>query len=550
MSIGSIMNIARQSFFAQQTALQVTAQNIANANTEGYSRQRPAFEANAYGDGVSIQSIERLHDKYLDRQVRDALSAQGSLNQMSTSLARLEAMFDETNGQGVGTGLHDLFAAFQDLASHPAGTAERGMARSKAESLAALLNDNSRQLAQAQHDTDQQVSDVVSSINTLAKQIAELNKQVIAGQGQPAQMSANELLDQRDQTVEKLASLIKIETYKDPSGGLTVMVAGGRALVDSTTAGHLETEQSGVGEPLQVYHVYPNGVRENITANIDSGELGGILELRDQVIPDIQERMDRFAAALALEVNRIHRQGVDQTGAAGGDFFDGLNAYASAKSGNSGGAGVTASSLTDLNALTLHAYEVRFTAANAYDVVDVDTGAAVSTGNAYASGSAITFDGISLTIADGAGGAPAAGDVFAVNTFHDAARNLAVAAPIEASLDAIAAGRGAAPGDNQNALDLASLENQLVAEGGRTTLGQAYTGILTDLGTRVNNAQNAQDRQNQIVDQTRNLVQNLSGVSIDEESSNLIRFQRTFEASARVMSVVDEMYQTILNLVQ
>ncbi|MCX7014695.1 MAG: flagellar basal body protein [Candidatus Sumerlaeota bacterium] len=153
MSIGSIMNIARQSFFAQQTALQVTAQNIANANTEGYSRQRAAFQASPYGDGVSIQSIERLHDQFLDRQVRDALSAQGSLNQMSLSLARLEAMFDETQGQGVGTGLNDLFAAFQDLASRPAGTAERGMVRSKAESLASLLNDNSRQLEQTQRDS-------------------------------------------------------------------------------------------------------------------------------------------------------------------------------------------------------------------------------------------------------------------------------------------------------------------------------------------------------------------------------------------------------------
>ncbi|MCX7014694.1 MAG: hypothetical protein NTW86_19455 [Candidatus Sumerlaeota bacterium] len=223
---------------------------------------------------------------------------------------------------------------------------------------------------------------------------------------------------------------------------MTVMVAGGRTLVNATFASRLETAQGGEGEPLQVFHLYPNGVRENITSRIDSGELGGILELRDQVVPDMQDRMDRFAAALMLEVNRIHRQGVDLTGAAGGDFFDGLNAYAAARANNSGGAAVTAASITDLDALALHAYEIRFTAADTFDVVDADTGAAVSTGNAYTSGSAIAFAGMSVTIADGAGGAPAAGDVFEVNAFHGAAKTIEVAAPIQASLDAIAAARG------------------------------------------------------------------------------------------------------------
>jgi len=546
-SISAILNTARQSFLAEQTALQITAHNIANANTEGYSRQRPMFEASPFGDGVSIQTIERLHDQFLDRQMREELGAQGRLTQMAQSLRRIESLVDETEGQGVGLRLQELFSAFQDLAARPSGVAERETVRAKANVLASALNDNHRRLVGVQSDADRQIGEMVATINTLGEQIAQLNRQAQSGAGLLDETSANQIQDQRNMLVEKLSSLIQTETFEDGRGGLTVMVAGGLVLVQSDTANRLEVVPGDSNGELEIDYVFADGVRQRITDRLRTGELGGILEIRDHVVPDLRKRLDQFTAALIHEINQIHRSGVDLTGAAGGDFFDGLSVYTAAQAGNSGGAAVTASSIVDPDQLTLKEYEIRFTDPSTYDVVNVTDGTVVSSGNAYVSGTPIVFDGISVEISD-VGGSPAAGDVFAVNTFSWASAGISVAGSIVNSIEAIAAGLSAEAGDNRNALELAALGSSLVAPGGRSTLGEYYSSILTDLGIQVNQVSAGEDRQNMLVDQTRNLILNLSGVSIDEESANLIRFQRAFDASARVISLVDEMYQTILDI--
>lgn len=544
-SIGSILNTARQGLFAQQVALQVASQNIANVNTEGYTRQRASFTASRFGDGVSVMSIERLRDRFLDIQMRSVLSEQGASRRLTQNLQRIESLLDETENQGVNQRLSELFAAFHDLAANPSGVAERETVRTRAELLASLLNHHDETLANLQREADDQIKQNVVQINNIVSQIAALNSQLVSTSVTQGTANDNELLDQRNQLVEQLSELAEVNSFIDPHGALTVMIGRGTVMVEGSHHYTLEAVEGADG--VDIDYVHSVNVRHRITSQFANGELGAALKVREEVIPELRARIDRFAAGLMYAMNMTHRGGVGLDGVGGRDLFEGLGGHGAADSGNHGGATVDSVVISDSSQLTIDAYEIRFTGAATFDIVNASTGATVSAGNAYTSGAAISFDGITATLSD-ASGPPQAGDVFHVDTFTGASASIRLSAAVAASTDALAAGLSAESGDNRNALALAALESASVAPGGSSTLGRFYESLITDLGIQVQEAELNGQRQELVVEQTRQMVLSASGVSVDEESASLILYQRAFEASARMVTVADKIYMTILDM--
>ncbi|NUP88838.1 MAG: flagellar hook-associated protein FlgK [Candidatus Sumerlaeia bacterium] len=545
-SIGGILNTGRQGIFVNQIALRVTGQNIANVNTPGYTRQRPIFDPSAFGNGVSVRTIQQLRFRFYDAQLSTEQQSLGSLSVKQEVMSRLEAIFNETSGTGISTAMRDLFQSLHDLSSHPDGTAQREAVRTRAGSLGDVFAAVRGRVEATRRDADLQSKALVTQVNGLTAQIAALNDQ-ITRQTTSAQ-APNELIDQRQRLVNELSQIVSIQTFEDgPS--LTVMIAGGHPLVEGVNAAELSTREdmANGGMSRILYHL-PGGVTADITGRISEGKIGGLLAVRDGDVVEQLRQIDQLAAQLMTRFNLQHRLGTGLDGVSGRDLFSQAPVWSAPGPGSTSNVGQTGSAIVDQSLLTFQDYEVRFTSATTYDLVNTTTGAALATGATYTPGSAIVFDGISITL-DNLAGPPLAGDVVRVNSYTGASGSLTLDPAVAGDLRALAAGLSAEPGDNRNALALAGLESALAMGGGTATFANFFEAALTRLGVRSRQVTSDLEAQTLVVDQVQTLVDSLGGVSLDEESVNLIQYERAFQASARVISAVDEMMQTIIAMV-
>lgn len=546
MSLFSTLNIARQALYTSQFGLQVTGQNIANVNTQGYKRQRVEQANLPYGMGVTVQSVNRMQNGLLDKQLLGITSDAACTSATSGTYTQLENLFNETSGQGLSTEFKSFFQAVQDLTSGPGGTAERATLRSQANSLGTEFSFLYGQMTSQMKDQDVNLDNAVKDANGLISQIAELNRHIGAGVGND--LGVNELRNNRDEAVRKLSELMPISTMEDINGNFSVFIDKGMPLVSGSEVYQLETEVDPTNQlKKSIFWVTDDGTRQDVTAQMTSGSIGGAIANRDVNIPEQMDKLDRLAAELVLKFNQQHRAGTGLDGVSGRDFFEPTPVYTELGKGTQGGANVTAASVVNESALTLDDYEVRFTANGAgfdYAVVDKTTGGTVSSG-AYTSGNAITFDGISITLSN-VSGPPQDGDTIRVNTVTNAAANIKVSDAIRNSLDAIGAGLSGQSGDNQNALALANLQNARVASGGTMSFMEMYQAQIVELGVASSSAQNQNSTNSALLTQASNMVSSVSGVSIDEEATNLMQYQQAYQAASKLISTVDEMLQTLM----
>lgn len=544
-SIFGIINIGQQAIFANQHAIKITGNNIANVNTEGYSRQKAVFESNDFGLGVDVASIRRMRNDFFDVQKTSGMQKMGYLEIKSGFYTQIEEIFNESNEDGLSASINNFFQSMQDLASNPYGTAERDMATSQGEILSDMFNLYYKQLEDLQKDTDSSVKQTVTQINTLTARIADLNSKVGFVD---AKFPPTALLDERAQLLNELANLADIHYYINDDGAATVFVGGGTTLVEGNTANELKTvinpSNKSYSDVIMVDHA---GIETKINDKIKGGKLYGLIETRDSIIPGELKKLDTLAATLNLNLNLQHRQGFGLDGVDGRDFFDMLEVFAQGLNENEGNARVTASSVTDPTLLTLDDYEVRFTSAAQYDIVNTTTGATIVAGAAYTSGNAITFDGMSITITNGST-TPQTGDIFEVNSTTNAAKYLSITSDIADNPQYIAAGLTDADGDNENAVLLANLEDALLLNNGISNFSDYLSSQIGSIGSHSNVTQQQALTQEGIMGQIENYIASVSGVSLDEEAVNLILFQRAFEASAKIIQTVDEMLLTVLDL--
>jgi flagellar hook-associated protein 1 FlgK len=350
--------------------------------------------------------------------------------------------------------------------------------------------------------------------------------------------------------VRNLAQIVPVTVSQNEQGAYQLYIQSGMPLVVGTDCYQLKASPNPANDNQRdILWVNQQGTQMDISKQLQTGTLGATLQLRDQTIPEQLAKLDRVAAEFVMAFNAQHRAGTGLDGVSGRDFFGQLPVYTHAGTNNQGGATVTASSIVTPAATTFDNYQIQFTAPGAYNVVNTTTGATVVAGGAYTSGTPIAFDGLSVTIGDTAS-APQTGDTFAVSIVTGAAANVGISAALAASTDVIAAGQSASSGDNRNALALAGLESQNVAIGGTVSLRQLYQNMLVELGVETDAANQQDKSQGNVLTQTTNLVESVSGVNTDEEATNLIAFQRAFQASSKVISVTDTMMQTLIDMVR
>jgi flagellar hook-associated protein 1 FlgK len=446
------MFIAVQALMAEQGALSVTSNNIANVNTPGYSRQiavldeAPTFkEGNlVFGSGVTLQQFQSVRDQLLQLRIYEETQQQGNSQAQLSSLTQIEGLFAD-GSSGIGGALTTFFNSLSQLSTDPANMSARQQVLTSANNLAGQFHQAVAALGTLTNGLDQTVPQAVSQINQFTQQIADLNGQVSQMQG--VGKDPGSIQDQRDELVRQLSQVINISVTQTEHG-ITLTTANGVPLVVGGQSFDLQASTNTNG----LYSVMAQD--QDITSQITGGSLAGMLTIRDGVIPDVLNRLDTLANELTSAFNTQHQAGTDLLGNQGQDFFT--------------------------------------------------TQAAVA-GSAQNFGVAITDPRLVAASSDGS------------------------------------------EGSSGNVVSLLALRDQALPSGASPT--QMYANLVLQVGNYGANAKADVTAGDLSLQQLTDQRSAISGVSLDEETTNMMRYQRAYQAAAKVVTTVDEMLQTLMNMV-
>ncbi len=631
-----LFGIGVSGLLASRRALSTVGHNIANVNTEGYSRQRVDLDTRAprregvyfVGSGVEIANVRRLFDGFVTGQLRAASANVGQTRILYQFASQVDNLLADPQ-VGLAAPLQDFFAGVQRVAEDPSSSAARQVLLSAGQSLAGRFRTLDARLAELDTGVNEGLASAVAEVNAFASAIAEVNESISLVQGG----SPNDLLDRRDQLVRQLAERVAVRVTEQSDGSITVAVGNGQTLVTGPRADQLRIMDDAFDlTRKQVGQVLPNGNVVPISDLLSGGTIGGLLAFRSQVLDPARNGLGRVAVGLAETFNAQHRLGMDLNGGLGGNFFVDLPAASPAvlaQVQNTGTGQVTAT-VTDVSAVTTSDYRLDRNGAT-YTLTRLSDGSVTTL--ATFPGAAETIDGITLTLASGA---LASGDSFLIRPTRAGAgdfamlvndtRAVAAAAPIRTAARLANTGTGSinegrvnsppppnanllqsvtltftsattfdvsgtgtgnptglayvagapitfngwtvevsgAPvvgdtfdvvsnaggvGDNRNALALGGLQSTPTLNAGSMTYGDGYGAVVTEVGTRTRQTEIEHSTQEALLDQATAARDSVSGVNLDEEAADLLRFQQVYQASARVVAIADEVFQTLLRAV-
>lgn len=623
-------NIGLSALIANQRALATIGNNIANANTPGYSRQRveltsrpsERFGTNFLGTGVEVDSVRRLTDALLVAQANSAASSFERANTLSGLAARLDGLVADSD-TGISAGLQRFFNSLQDVANDPASVPARQTLLSEAESLAARFRGFDKALSDLGAEVRSRVGAGVTEASNLAAQIAEVNSKLNSTQTNNGSVPS-ELLDQRDRLVGRLAELLDIKTVEQQDGSLNVFTGSGQPLVLGATSSRLEAVPGDSDLNQIEIDLVSDGGRLRVTSLLNGGEIGGLLDFRREFLEPAQDEIGRVAVGLANRINELQAEGFDLNGQFGSDLFAVGAPVALARSTNTGAATVSIT-IDDASALEATGYSFRFDGA-AFTLTDDNTGLTVPLAGTGTPADPYRAAGIALVVA----GAPAAGDEFQLEPVAFAASGvqvltsdpaaIAAAAPVRtqaattnsgsgtigpgAVVDASDAnllttstvafidpntysinGAGAfayvpgqdivvngfqfaidgAPaagdeftltanaggiGDNRNVLRMFDSAGAGFFSGGSLSLQAASNQLIAKIGSQTQTAFSERDTRGVLLDQARASVAEVSGVNLDEEAADLLRYEQAYQAAAQTIAVADSLFQSLLAAVR
>jgi len=626
--MSSFLDIGVSGLLASQRALGTVGHNIANASTEGFSRQRVDLAARQpqaagdvfFGRGTAIEGVERQVDAFL----QDRLVVATSNLRAAESRLALTGQVNNLLGDaetGLSTAMQGFFDGVQSVADDPASVPARQVLLSEAGSLAAQFQATDARLREINAGVNGRLAQLVEDINGLSSEVASLNQEIVRALGRAQGGSPNDLLDRRDKLLQDLAGLAEVRFVSQDDGAVNVMLGKGQVLVAGASAERLALRDNPLDAGRQeiAYAAAGNSI---VSGDIGRGELGGVLAFRDEVLEPARSAVGRLAVGLAEAFNAQHREGMDLDGELGGDFFAQGDPAVNAAPGNAGSIDLALApgGAADLAAST---YELRHDG-SAFQLRRTSDGSEQTLSGA----GPFTVDGMTITVTS----PPAAGDRYLLAPTRDAARDLrlavtdsgdiAAAAPTRTA--AAAANRGDArisageivdagdPGllggasivfadppsgyridgtgplqpytsgapidvngtrvrvsgqpqagdtftveantggssDNRNALLLAGLQAQGVLEGGRASLAEANAELVTAVGASTRRSQSEASALGTVQAQAVAARDSVSGVNLDEEAANLMRFQQSYQAAAEVIRTAQTTFDALLGAVR
>ncbi|HNX94708.1 MAG TPA: flagellar hook-associated protein FlgK [Holophaga sp.] len=336
--LNSSLNIGLSGLEVAQAALNVVGHNIANVNTPDYSRQRAIITASdsqnfgnlQFGAGVTLTNVQGIRNRFLDLQITQATSRQSGAETRYNGLEAIASAFQDDGTSGLNTLVQNFFNGFNKLASTPEDGSARNNLIGQAQSLVNGMQSRYEMLENQRKQADGSLSGIVEQINSLTKQIAQLNDRIAT---EPLPGSDNDARDQRQTLAKDLASLVGVQVFEDDKGRMQISLDSGAAvLVNGNTAYKMSLAPSTIaGNYQNVQVAQGSGAMVDITTKVNEGQLGAYLDLRDDVLPGYERKLDELAAGIASQVNTIHNAGFALNGTTGRDFF--LGAVANGANG-------------------------------------------------------------------------------------------------------------------------------------------------------------------------------------------------------------------------
>jgi flagellar hook-associated protein 1 FlgK len=557
MSDFSGLRLALTALEAHRRGLELSAQNAANVNTEGYSRQRldlvnigapavPALWSKFAGDGggVKVEAVTRFRDQFMEIRAALEHGSLAGIDAARATMERIQQMFDEPSDTGIGKQMADFWSGFDDVANHPDDPSSRTQLLERASTLVTTLNGTSRQLSQLASDQTSELASTVAEINATSAAVAQLNDSIKANT--IAGIPVNDLMDQRDLFANKLASLSGATVRTGEFGQVGVYVSG-NALVQEGHASSLVLDTTGASPVVR-------WTSDNSAANFSSGKAGGELQAINVTIPAYLARVDNVATTLRDSVNGLHGAitgniavGNQNQSAAGNLQFDvsvdgGAFTTVTVVGDDWSGVGGDAALQTALQ----DAIDTALGAGNATATVTGGAGSALAVGvvgagthtlqvkSTDANTGFATLLGTTGVGTDGIGGRQ-----FFTGT--DSA-SLALSSDVSGNPAAVAAATASGGAlDGSRALDLADLAS---AQAGADA---SYRQLIVRVGVDTQTAQRRADIQQKTTDSLDSARNAQSGVNLDEEMTNMVEFQHAYEAAARFLTVIDQMLDTLIN---
>lgn len=568
MSVSGL-NLGLRALSANQLALEVTGQNIANVNTEGYTRQRAHLVATEalrksfgmLGTGVEVNGIERIRDAFIDLEIKGQKSKTGAFEVEADIYDRMESIFNDPSDNGIDTLLGDFFDGLYDVANSPEDIGIRNIPIIKAQILAQQIQFTNDQLDQLRLDIDSAIESSVSEINTITSQIGDLNKE-IAKLEAGTMYQANDLRDERDQLIKDLAEIADITTFETEDGAININMSGLNIVFGSITR-ELDT-QLRTGDELPIHDVIVKD--SGAIINFTGGKMKGYFDSRDTNIVHNINELDTLARGLIDYINELH---VDGRGIQGIDSISSVNGVTDTSVAiDSAGLDITPVD-SQFDIVVLDKSVNPCTETTVTISVDADTDSledirddinAQLTGQGIAEISASINSDNELVIESSDSDftfafANATDDssnflcAMGLNTFFTGtdASNIAVNDFIADNPEYFAAADSFAAGDNTKALQMAELRTSRILSNSSKTFEEFYQNTIVTLGSNSKGVRTEWEVSDSYLTQLQLKRETVSGVNLDEEAANLIKYQRAYEASARYINVVDSLLNTLVN---
>lgn len=635
--MADILTIGSRSLINMQHALSTTGHNIANANTDGYSRQQISMDAGSYreygfgflGQGANIGSVDRVYDSFVSNQLNGFVSTSSQYESFLSFNNRLNNLFADPQNS-LNSSMQNLFNAVQEVSSSPSGMAQREVLLGEAENLVYKQQSINKMLTSMGQDISNEIRVIIADLNNTVDSISHLNKQIVSATASSNGAQPNDLLDERDRLIRNLSSMVSVTSVKQPDGAINIFVGNGQGLVVGAQTSHLDVRVNAYDASKVEISLVGQPPGSNISRFINGGELQGLMDFRNRNLLQAQDALGLIVLTMSEAMNAQHKLGLDMNGVAGGDFFSYSQTTIKPHTNNSG---ITAPTVSLQNAADVQASDYRlYYNGSQWELSRLSDNTTVT------GAGPLVLDGMSVDVSSGT---PVTSDSFVFNPARDAASSfklaindarsfaaasalalnknatnggtgdisaLAVTDPsfiplpagvaLEYSADALgpglpgflvnggadgtiaydpvvdAAGKSftiaalgvsftvngapaegdsftlshnaGAIGDNGNAVLMSALQNKKMVNGSVSTLQQQYGSMVAKIGISGRQAETNLAVESALKQQAENYHLSITGVNLDEEATNMIKYQQAYQASAQIVKIATEIFETLL----
>ncbi len=485
-----LFSIGRSSLRTSKKSLSTTSHNIANANTDGYTRQIVVAESNTpiqegknvLGTGVNVKTVRRVHDRLIEKKLNHSLTNDSYHKERTNQLSNLEEIFNEINSDGMNKILNRFFNSFRELSTQPENEVVRTLVRDNASIVVNDFKRISADITAVKDRINAEIKGSVDAINDLSENIGKLNLEITRLENVGGE--AGDLRDQREAAIRELSKFFEINTYEDGNSQFVVNIVGGGSLVAGNSINRLvATEFAGdeVGSYKNEGRVeirFENNKASFLSSHIKAGRIGAALKTRNEELGFLRNQLDEIAHGLVHVTNAIHRRGY-----------------------------INKKIPTDQN------------------------------GN-------IINDG-------------RLGKITGINFFKEpldlerASQMIDLSEEVKSDLNNISTGlEPNSPGDNRIAVAISKVQHEKILGGGSKTFEESYLQSIGKIGLAASKSKVNEEQAKGILAQAKSIKERLSGVSLDEEATNMVKYQQAYDASAKMIKTADEMFDSVLGMMR